>query len=77
MDRMRANMKNGSVAYVMPAGFRRSMQTPELRQIIERADPSGNGNPNPNSNPRPNPNSNPTTNPNTNPSPNPSPKPQP
>lgn len=43
MDRMRANMKNGSVAYVMPAGFRRSMQTPELRQIIERADPSGNG----------------------------------
>jgi len=43
MDRMRANMKNGSCPYAMPAGFRRSLQTPELRQIVERADPSGTG----------------------------------
>jgi len=43
MDRMRANMKNGSCPYAMPASFRRSLQTPELRQIVERADPSGTG----------------------------------
>ena len=43
MDNMKQNMKNGSTQYSMPARVRGNLQTPELKQIIERADPNGTG----------------------------------